>query len=104
MIKALQSRNYNVRVYRPNYGEERQKYEKQVLDASDEIRGSFFPASLCGKFRHFFAYIRVILCALSILFDRSANYDFIIIDLLPVPIPILRLKCNKVVYYCHDPD
>ena len=41
-------------------------------------------------------------CALYILFF-GGHYDFIVLDQIPFPIPILNLRF-KTFFYCHHPD
>lgn len=46
----------------------------------------------------------MLLCSLWIVTWASNDYDFIIIDQVSFPIPILRLKFDKIMFYCHFPD
>ena len=43
------------------------------------------------------------LCALYVVF-WAGNIDYYILDLVSLPVPILRCRNRKVLFYCHYPD
>jgi len=67
------------------------------------VSGSWFPRAICGRFIALCAYIRMMLCALYVVLFAGA-YDYYIIDQVSFPIPILRCRSSKVLFYCHFPD
>lgn len=89
ILKALEIKNYDITVYRPN-------------DPKSEHYINYFPRSLCGHFVVLLAYVRFILCAIHMLMDKK-EFDYIIINEVSYPIPVLRLKCNKILFYCDNP-
>lgn len=68
-----------------------------------KVYGDFLPRNLFGKFTAFFAILRMFLLAIMVVLFMS-DYDFVFIDGVPAPIPLLRSCGMKVLYYCHFPD
>jgi alpha-1,3/alpha-1,6-mannosyltransferase len=75
------------------------------------IRGAFIPASLFGKFTAVLSTLRTIFLALALLLDvllfrSSPRFDVIVVDVLPAPLPLLKLflPSSALMYYCHFPD
>ena len=67
------------------------------------MKGHWVPASVCGRFKALCANLRMLLCALWVtLFEGS--FDYILLDQASLPIPLLRLRNSKVLFYCHFPD
>ena len=78
--------------------------EEQNLDLpKNHFSGSYIPRSVCGHFQLLFDIVRLIICAVMLVCDCSNDYEYIIYDGSCLIIPILRLKCNKILYYCSDP-
>ena len=75
--EVLQMKNYDVKIYRPNY-----PTELAILPASsNEILGCyFFPRSILGHFVILCSYIRVFISAITIMLDWYSTYDYIIVD------------------------
>ena len=90
ILKALEIKNYDITVYRPN-------------DPNSEHYISYFPTSLCGHFVVFLAYVRFVLCAIHMLLDPK-EFDYIIVNEVSYPIPVLRLKCSKILFNCDNPS
>lgn len=67
-----------------------------------KVVGDFLPRHIFGKFYALCAYIRMIVCAMYIVLFREA--DLVFCDLISACIPFLRLKINKIIFYCHFPD
>ena len=67
-----------------------------------EVHGNYFPRLFFGKFHAFCEAIRITLCSLWILF-LGPKYDLIILDQIPLPVPILSIR-YKTLFYCHHPD
>jgi len=50
------------------------------------------------------AYIRMLLCAIWLVLFMGGVYDYIILDQVSFPIPILKWSNKRVLFYCHFPD
>jgi len=98
---SLQENGANVTVYTPRYDPERCFEDSKLLNV--EVRGSYFPRSIFGKFYAMWAYIRMMLWAIYVAFF-ARRYDCIILDQVSFPIPLLRLTNRNVIFYCHHPD
>ena len=46
----------------------------------------------------------MMLCAIWLLIYKANEYDYIILDQVSFPIPIIRLFNTKILFYCHFPD
>ena len=91
IICALELKNYQVVVYRPN-------------DQKSEHYITYVPRSIFGHFTVLLSYIRFVLCAFHILLDSTSHFDYIIVNEVSYPIPLLRLKCSKILFYCDNPS
>ena len=98
---ALQENGATVRMYTPRYDPNRWFEDSKLLDV--EVRGSLCPRSIFGKWFALWAYIRMMLCAIHVALF-AGGYDWIILDQVSFPIPILRLVNRNIVFYCHHPD
>lgn len=99
---SCQKLNWKVKLYTPSYDPSRAFKEIKNGTLPLEIHGNIFPRRIFGKFHALCEYIRVFLCALYVLFF-GGHYDFIVLDQIPFPIPILNLRF-KTFFYCHHPD
>ena len=95
-------RNYQVKIYTPYFDPNRCFEECKQLDI--EVRGACFPRTICGRFIAMCAYIRMLLCALWVITFMGNEYDYFILDQVSFPIPILKVRNMKVLFYCHYPD
>lgn len=69
-----------------------------------EVRGNGFPRTIGGRFIALCAYVRMFMCAIYVAFFSGIDYDYFVLDQVSFPIPILKLKSNSIVFYCHHPD
>ena len=101
IMEVLQIKNYNVKMFRPNCPS-----ELIDSDKNENVHNgcSFFPRSIFGTLVTLCAYIRVFISAILIMLDWRNSYEYIIVDQLSFIIPILRMKCSKILFYCHDPE
>ncbi len=67
-----------------------------------EVHGNWFPRRIFGKFQALCEYIRMFIASLYLIFF-GGSYDLVIVDQIPISIPLLRLR-YKVFFYCHFPD
>jgi alpha-1,3/alpha-1,6-mannosyltransferase len=91
-----------VKIFTPSYDPTRAL--EQIKDGTIdlEVRGNFFPRRIFGKFHALCEYIRVFLAAMYLVFF-GGNFDVIVIDQIPLAIPMLNLRF-KTFFYCHYPD
>lgn len=91
-----------VKIFTPSYDPTRAL--EQIKDGTIdlEVRGNFFPRRIFGKFHALCEYIRVFLAAIYLLFF-GGDFDVIIVDQIPLAIPMLNLRF-KTFFYCHYPD
>lgn len=75
---SLMSKGYKVKVYTPFYDPNRCFEECKQLDI--EVHGNLFPRTIFGRLIAFCAYIRMLLCALWVIFNAGNDYDYIILD------------------------
>jgi alpha-1,3/alpha-1,6-mannosyltransferase len=74
---ALESKGYEVTVYTPFFDPNRCLKEAHLLNIS--VKGNWFPRTIFGRFIALCAYIRMILCALYVLFCVRQQ-DWYLID------------------------
>lgn len=67
-----------------------------------EVRGNIFPRRILGRMHAFCEYIRMLFAAIYLIL-YGGNYDIVIVDQIPLPIPLLNLRF-KTFFYCHFPD
>ena len=99
---ALKLRNYTVKIYTPHFDPKRCFSECHELDI--EVKGHWFPRTIFGRFIALCAYIRMLLCAIWLVIFMAHEYDYIILDQVSFPIPILKLRNRRILFYCHHPD
>lgn len=99
---ALKDKGYQVKFVTAHHDEGH--CFKETKDGSLEVTvvGEWIPRELLGRFFALFAYLKMIYCALYIIFFEQA--DCVFCDLVSVQIPLLHFSINKVVFYCHFPD
>ena len=91
-----------MKVFTPHF-DPRHSFQEARDSLNIEVRGSWFPRSICGRGFAFCAYVRMLLCALYVFF-WAGSFDYIVLDLVSFPIPLLRLLNRRVLFYCHYPD
>lgn len=88
-------------MYTPRFDPNRCFAECKEIDI--EVQGNWFPWTIFGKFIAMCAYIWMLICAIHVtLFCGS--FDYILLDQVSFPIPILWIMNSKVIFYCHYPD
>ena len=92
-----------MRVYTPFFDPTR--CFKEALEQLDvHVHGSWFPRSLFGgRFIAMCAYIRMMLCAIWVIFF-GGHFDYYVLDQVSFPVPLLRIRSRNVLFYCHYPD
>jgi alpha-1,3/alpha-1,6-mannosyltransferase len=82
---------------------------EDTKDLNIIVKASFLPRHLSGKFHAFFAYLKIFLASLWLLFFSNLKYDVIISDQISIPNIVFKLfnfqsKKFKLLFYCHFPD
>ncbi|KAL0229699.1 hypothetical protein PCE1_003267 [Barthelona sp. PCE] len=67
-----------------------------------KVYGDWMPRHILRRLYAFFAYLRMIYCAIVMCIFHK--YDLIIVDQVSIPVPLLKWKFKKVIFYCHFPD
>ena len=99
---SLEQKGYKVKIFTPHFDPDRCFSECKKLDI--EVHGNLFPRTIFGRFIALCAYIRMLLCAIWVTLFTGNEYDYFILDQVSFPIPILKLRNSKVMFYCHHPD
>ncbi|OQV13302.1 Alpha-1,3/1,6-mannosyltransferase ALG2 [Hypsibius exemplaris] len=68
------------------------------------VVADWLPRSILGKFHAAFAYLRMMLCALWLVWLSDLQTDVIFCDQVSACVPILKMRGTKVIFYCHFPD
>ena len=95
------SRGYEVTIFTPFFDPNR--CLEEALNCTVEVRGNLFPASIFGACKALCANIRMLLCAIYVVLFAGA-FDCYILDQVSLPIPLLRCRNRRVLFYCHYPD
>ena len=74
---ALERSGYDVIVYTPFF--DRNRCLKEALSLNVQVCGNLFPRTIFGRMIALCAYIRMLLCALSVVLF-SGHFDYYIID------------------------
>lgn len=102
---SLQALQHEVILYTARHP---QKSFEETRDGTLQVRvkGSCFPMHIAGKLTVCCAWIRSLLGALQVATVCWGSYDVLILDQIPIAIPLLRLlrPSLKIVFYCHFPD
>ena len=98
---SLMRRGYDVTIYTPFFDPNRCLEEAKQCKV--QVRGSCMPASIFGRCKALCAYIRMFLCALWVILFAGA-FNCYILDQVSFPIPLLRCRSRRILFYCHFPD
>jgi alpha-1,3/alpha-1,6-mannosyltransferase len=91
-----------VKIYTPSYDPNRAFQQTKDGTLEVEVRGNLFPRRIFGRFHALCEYVRVLFAAIYMILFGGA-YDLVIVDQIPLAIPLLKLRYNTM-FYCHYPD
>ena len=82
---------------------------EDTKDLNIIIKASGWPRHIFGRFHAFFAYLKIILASIWLLFFSECKFDVIITDQISLPNIVFKMlnfksKKFKLLYYCHFPD
>lgn len=102
LAMSCKNLGWYVKIFTPSYDNTRAL--EQIKDGTIdlEVRGNAFPRRIFGKFHAFCEYIRVLLAALYLILF-GGDFDLVIVDQIPLAIPLLNIRF-KTFFYCHYPD
>jgi alpha-1,3/alpha-1,6-mannosyltransferase len=91
-----------VKIFTPSYDSSRafDQIKNGTIDL--EVRGNIFPRRIFGKFQALCEYVRM-LCAAIYLILYGGNFDYVVVDQIPLAVPLLNIRFNTL-FYCHYPD
>ena len=99
---TCQKLGWYVKLFTPSYDPSRAFSQTKDGTLEVEVHGNCFPRKIFGKFHALCEYVRVLFCALYLLLF-GGHYDVVVLDQIPLPIPLLNLRF-KTFFYCHHPD
>jgi len=68
------------------------------------VVADWMPRSVFNKCYALFAYLRMIIAAIYVVFFSKLQFDVVFCDQISACIPILKMSKKKVIFYCHFPD
>jgi alpha-1,3/alpha-1,6-mannosyltransferase len=101
---ALACRNlgWYVKIFTPSYDPTRAFEQTKDGTLDVEVRGNIFPRRIFGRMHALCEYVRM-LCAAIYLILFGGDFDLVIVDQIPLPVPLLNIRF-KTFFYCHFPD
>jgi alpha-1,3/alpha-1,6-mannosyltransferase len=99
---ACKNLGWYVKIFTPSYDPARAFAPTKDGTLDVEVRGNLFPRRIFGRFHALCEYVRMLFAAIYLILF-GGNFDMIIVDQIPLPIPILNLRF-KTFFYCHFPD
>ena len=68
------------------------------------VKLSCLPRQIGGRFHAFFAYLKMFLAAVWLVYFSGLKYDVVICDQISLPVAVFKFNKIKVLFYCHFPD
>jgi len=91
-----------VKIFTPYYDQSRAFSQTKDGTLDVEVRGNLFPRRIFGRFHAFCEYLRMLFAAIYLILF-GGHFDLVIVDQIPLPVPLLKLRFNTM-FYCHFPD
>lgn len=99
---ALKQLGYQITIFTSHHDQNHCFEETKNGELSVTTAGEWIPRSTFGRFKAFWAYLRMIYLSLYVIFNYK--YDLVICDQISAGIPFFRLFKQKCLFYCHFPD
>ena len=65
---------------------------------------SWIPRCILGRFHAFFAYLKLVLASLWIIYLSNLSFDVVVCDQVSLPVVFFKWAGHKCLFYCHFPD
>ncbi len=101
---ALKSRGHDIRMFTAHHDPNHCFSETCDGTLGVTCVGDWLPRHCCQKGYAFWAYLRMVVVALYLVFFSKETFDVIICDQISACIPVLKWSRAKVLFYCHFPD
>ena len=99
---ALKQLGYQITIFTSHHDQNHCFEVTKNGELSVTTAGEWIPRSTFGRFKAFWAYLRMIYLSLYVIFNYK--YDLVICDQISAGIPFFRLFKQKCLFYCHFPD
>ena len=93
---------WDVKIFTPFYDPNRAFSQLKDGTIPVEVRGDIFPRRIFGRCQAMCDYIRILLAAIYLIL-YGGNFDIIVVDQIPIALPLLKLRFTTF-FYCHYPD
>lgn len=100
--RALQELGHSVKIYTFYHNKDRCFEETRDGTLDVTVVGGWLPRTIFGRCHALVAYLKIIYIAVYLLF--ISEHEYVLCDQISACIPILRLRKNKIIFYCHYPD
>lgn len=101
---ALKSRGHAVHLFTSHHDPGHSFSETRDGTLQVTCVADWLPRHCCGVAYAFWAYLRMIVVALYLVFFSGERFQVVVCDQISACIPVLRLGGARVVFYCHFPD
>ena len=101
---ALKSRGHEIHMFTAHH--DLSHCFSETKDGTLEVTcvGDWLPRHCCQKGYAFWAYLRMVVVAVYLVFFSKELFDVIVCDQISACIPVLRWSQAKILFYCHFPD
>lgn len=101
---ALKSKGHDIHMFTAHHDPDHCFRETSDGTLTVTCVGDWLPRHCCQKGYAFWAYLRMIVVAIHLVFFSKGSFEVIICDQISACIPVLRWSGAKIVFYCHFPD
>lgn len=99
---ACKNLGWYVKIFTPSFDPNRAFAPTKDGSLDVEVRGNMFPRRIFGRMHAFCEYMRMLFAAIYLILF-GGDFDLVIVDQIPLPLPILNLRFTTF-FYCHFPD
>lgn len=68
------------------------------------VKANSLPRHIAGRFHAFFAYLKILLASLWLIYLSGLKFDVVVCDQISLPVAVFKWSGFKVLFYCHFPD
>ncbi|CAF0733865.1 unnamed protein product [Brachionus calyciflorus] len=77
---------------------------EDTRDLDIKAKFSSWPRHISGRFHAFFAYLKMLLASIWVIYFSDLKFDVVICDQISLPVCVFKWANYKVLFYCHFPD